>query len=178
MWARGRAKRREQQRLHVELDVQTTAEISESVLIHLQNSSAHWFVGFYGAPSMPTPSLQKKRKLAKCLKLNVITFMYVLSSGILLSAISLLLPMKTFPKQKHVQCLRSAELKSTDVLCIKSAQHNYSRMWRQTEKGTGTGISLGKSMYDEHNHHVLWHINTDIWTKWPARMWITFHLLF
>lgn len=41
MWARGRAKRRERQRLRAELDVQTAAEISEPVLILLQHRSAH-----------------------------------------------------------------------------------------------------------------------------------------
>lgn len=95
-WARGRAKRRERQRQRAQLDVQTAAETSEPALIHLQPPSAHCWLQKVAEPSS-----------------SLITFMYVLSSGILPSAISLLLPMKTFPKQKHVnnqRCRRKKDL--------------------------------------------------------------------
>lgn len=103
MWARGRAKRRERQRLRAELDVQTAAEISEPVLIHLQHRSAHC-CGLCTAEGSPAIRQRSARNAER----GVITFMYPLSSGILPSAISLLLPMKTFPKQKHVPNQREA----------------------------------------------------------------------
>lgn len=55
------------------------------------------------------------------MKLDMITFMYVFNSGILLSAISCLLPMKTFPKGEHVDNEKGAGTKSPGVRCIIKA---------------------------------------------------------
>lgn len=87
-WARGRATRRERRRQRAELDAPTAAETAEPALIHLQPRSAHCCTAG-GSPAPPPEAA-------------VVTFMYVLSSGILPSAISFLLPMKIFPEQKHV----------------------------------------------------------------------------
>lgn len=54
-------------------------------------------------------------------KLKAVTFMYVLSSGILLSAISRLFPMKTFPGHKDIVTVN--EVRTGSAIYTNPALH-------------------------------------------------------